>query len=129
LKLLLDSQVLLWTIYAPHLLTERVRLLARDPATELIVSHASLWELLGKIGRGKLLLAGTSVDTAMERIGALGVTLIAVELDDIVIAAKLPKHHADPFDRVIIAQGMNWRLPVASSDGMFPNYDIEVIWR
>ena len=129
MKLLLDSQVLLWTIYAPHLLTQRLTLLLRNPATELIVSHASLWELLGKIGRGKLLLAGTSVDTAMERIGALGVTFIPVELDDIVVAAKLPQHHTDPFDRVIIAQGMNSKLPIASSDAMFPGYDVEVIWK
>jgi PIN domain nuclease of toxin-antitoxin system len=128
LKLLLDSQVLLWAIYAPHLLTQRLTLLLRNLATELIVSHASLWELLGKIGRGKLLLAGTSVDTAMERIGALGVTYIPVELADIVVAAKLPQHHTDPFDRVIIAQGMNGSFPIASNDGMFPNYDIEIIW-
>ncbi len=78
MKLLLDSQVLLWSIYAPHLLTERLRLLLRDPATELIVSHAGLWELLGKIGRGKLLLAGTSIDLAMQRIAALGVTFLPV---------------------------------------------------
>jgi PIN domain nuclease of toxin-antitoxin system len=129
LKLLLDSQVLLWTIYAPHLLPERLTLLIRNPATELIVSHASLWELLGKIGRGKLLLAGTSVDTAMERIGALGVTFLPVEIDDIVAAAKLPQHHNDPFDRIIIAQAIRGKLPVASSDAMFPNYDIEVVWK
>ena len=126
---MLDSQVLLWSIYAPHLLTDRLRLLLRNPATELIVSHASLWELLGKIGRGKLHLAGTSIDLAMERIAALGVTFLPVEFDDIAAAARLPQHHSDPFDRVLIAQAMHWKVPIASSDGMFPKYDIEVIWK
>ncbi len=65
----------------------------------------------------------------MERIAALGVSFLPVELDDIVAAAKLPQHHSDPFDRVIIAQGIRWQVPIASSDGMFASYDIEVIWK
>lgn len=129
MTLLLDSQVLLWAIYAPHLLTPRVRLAISQPETNLIVSHASMWELLGKIGRGKLLLAGASVDTATAHVRALGVTFLPVDLEDIVAAAKLPQHHADPFDRVLIAQAIRRNIPVASSDAMFAGYGIDVYWK
>jgi PIN domain nuclease of toxin-antitoxin system len=129
LKLLLDSQALLWTIYAPSLLSERAKLLIQDSSTDLIVSHASLWELLGKIGRGKLLLAGTSVQATMQRITDLEVAFLPVELKHIVEAALLPQHHSDPFDRMILAQAIDQHLPILSSDGMFKNYEVEVIWK
>jgi PIN domain nuclease of toxin-antitoxin system len=102
--------------------------LLQNPETELVVSHASLWELLGKISRGRLLLAGTSVETAVQRIVDLGVTFLHVELEHIVAAALLPHHHGDPFDRVIIAQAMAKGFAVATSDGMFAKYGVEIIW-
>lgn len=128
MTLLLDSQVLLWMIYSPERLTPKALSLTNDPSNILLVSHASLWELLAKIGRGKLLLAGTSVEATMQQIIALGVTLIPVVLDDILKAALLPPHHHDPFDRVLLAQAMIRDIPILSSDGMFPRYDVQIIW-
>jgi PIN domain nuclease of toxin-antitoxin system len=74
MKLLLDSHTLLWAIYAPDMLTNRVRELLADKDNELVISHAVLWEVLNKVGRGKLLLAGTSVVETMRHIDDLGVT-------------------------------------------------------
>ena len=129
MRLLLDSNALIWAIYSPGDLTARARLAIQDEAVELLVSHASLWELLGKIGRGKLLLAGTSVNKAMQRIRDLGVTLVSVEERHILAAANLPNHHNDPFDRVIIAQAIDLRVPVVTSDSMFRNYGAQVLWK
>jgi len=129
LKLLLDSSILLWAVYAPHHLTEQASLLLKDPKNDLFVSHASVWELLGKIGRGKLLLAGTSADGAMQRFRDFGVTFVPIELSHILAAAKLPHHHSDPFDRVIIAQAVEQAIPILTSDGMFEKYPVQVIWK
>ena len=128
MRLLLDSNVLLWAVYAPEKLTGRVSYAIQDSTNELLVSHASLWELLGKIGRGKLLLAGSSVDAAMQRFTVLGAEFLPVELDHILAAAHLPNHHSDPFDRVIIAQALDKTMPVLTSDTMFQNYGVDVIW-
>ena len=129
LRLLLDSHTLLWAIYSPDRLSNRVSLLLQDEANELVVSHATLWELLNKIGRGKLLLAGTSVNDVVERVMALGVTLFPIELNHMLLSSSLPHHHSDPFDRMIIAQAMEENLPVLTSDAQFSAYDIEIIWQ
>ena len=128
-KLLLDSNAVIWTIYSPSDLSTKAKAAVEDNAVELLVSHASLWELLGKIGRGKLLLAGTSVDRAMQRIRDLGVTFLPVEEHHILAAANLPQHHSDPFDRVIIAQALDRKVSVVTSDTMFHNYGIQVLWK
>ena len=64
----------------------------------------------------------------MQRIKDLGVTFLPVEEHHILAAAKLPHHHNDPFDRVIIAQSMDHGLPAVTGDGMFPRYGIQVLW-
>ena len=128
MRLLLDSNVLVWAIYSPSQLSRKASLLLQDEQHELLVSHASLWELLGKIGRGRLLLAGTSVDTAMQRFRDLGVIFLFVEEHHILAAANLPHHHSDPFDRAIIAQAIDKGLPVVTSDRIFQSYGVQVIW-
>jgi PIN domain nuclease of toxin-antitoxin system len=129
LKVLLDSEALVWAIYLPDRLPDQVKTILRDPTTVLVVSYASLWELLGKIGRGKLLLAGTSVERALQRIVDLGVELLPVTLEHIMASAILPQHHHDPFDRAIIAQAIDQSLPIITSDKMFPSYAVQVIWK
>jgi PIN domain nuclease of toxin-antitoxin system len=128
LKLLLDSNVLLWAVYSPEQLSAQMQQLIQDESNELFVSHASLWELLAKISRGRLLLAGTSIDNAVQRFTNLGVTYLPIELPHIVESARLPQHHNDPFDRIIIAQAIAFSLPVVASDRMFQQYAVEVIW-
>lgn len=128
MRLLVDSHVVLWAIYDPPQLSRRAQALVDDLSNELILSHASLWELLSKIGRGKLLLAGTSVSGTMARVQALGITLLPIEQADILSAASLPHHHSDPFDRMLIAQALTGQLPILSADAMLTRYAVDVIW-
>ena len=129
MRLLLDAHVLLWIIYSPSDLTRRVRDLLADQSNELVVSHATLCELLNKIGRGKLLLAGTSVAKTMDLIRALDVTFLPVDESLILAAASLPHHHSDPFDRLLIAQAIAENVTVLSADNKFSFYPIELIWQ
>lgn len=128
MRVLLDSQVLLWAAYMPERLPPTVREMVEDGEQELVASHASVWELLEKIGRGKLLLAGSSVELAQQRLLEIADHLLPVELSHIVVAAQLPQHHHDPFDRVIIAQALSEDLPIVTSDRVFPLYGVDVIW-
>ncbi len=65
----------------------------------------------------------------MERIRDLGVKFLPVEERHILAAANLPHHHNDPFDRVIIAQALEFQVPVVTSDSMFQNYGIQMLWK
>ena len=128
MKLLVDSHVVLWAIYNPPQLSRRAQALVTDESNELILSHASLWELLNKIGRGKLLLAGTSISATMARVEALGIPLLPIEQADILSAASLPHHHSDPFDRMLVAQALAGQLSILSADTMLTRYAVDVIW-
>lgn len=128
LRLLLDSHALLWAIYSPERLSARIALLLQDEANELVVSHASLWEILSKVARGRLLLAGTSVEGVKRRVDALGVTSLPIELSHILLAASLPHHHSDPFDRILIAQAKAEALPVVTTDAALSAYGAEIVW-
>ena len=97
------SQVakLIWAIYEPELLSARVRHILEDPSNEFTLSYAAVWELLNKVGRGRLLVAGTSVADVFEDIKGFGVSFLPITMDHILSAASLPHIHSDPFDRIL----------------------------
>ncbi len=128
MRFLLDTHVVVWTIYEPHRISSRVRLILEDPANELIVSHSTLWELLNKVGRGQLRLTTGSVKEVFGRIQVLGVTLLAVNLNDILAAAALPHFHSDPFDRMLVAQALAEDVPLITIDPEISQYPVQIIW-
>lgn len=129
MKIFLDAQVLIWMVYAPERLTVRAKLLLQEDTHELLVSQATLWELLAKIGRGKLLLAGDSVEGALRDLLAVGFQLRAITMELIVAASVLPQHHSDPFDRMLVAQALAEDAVVLSADGVLSEYGVRVIWQ
>lgn len=126
---LLDANVLIWFIYQENLLTDRVLALMRDPANRLLLSHAMLWETASKFGRGSLLMKGETVDHFVARVHGLGVELVPFVEEDILRAVHLPRHHADPFDRIIIAQAQRLAVPLLTSDRMFSRYAVTALWK
>lgn len=121
---LLDTQaVLLWTTHADAL-PDRVRLLLADRGTRPTVSAASVWELSIKQRSGKLRLPESYFDALL----ASQIRFLAVSERHGRDAGRLPLHHKDPFDRMLVAQARREGLPIVGSDAMFGPYDVEVIW-
>jgi len=56
------------------------------------------------------------------------IEILAVEVDHLNTLLNLPRHHDDPFDRIIIAQAITERMTVVSTDREFPSYPIAIIW-
>jgi PIN domain nuclease of toxin-antitoxin system len=125
---LLDTHVLLWAIYEPVKLSPKVHSLLSDPSNELIVSYAAVWEILSKVGRGGLLIAGSSSANVLRRIEDLGVTLLPITLNHILAASNLPDLHRDPFDRMFIAQSISEQVPLITIDPKIWGYPLETIW-
>lgn len=121
---LLDTQaLLLWTTDDRRLST-RVQRLLEDRRTRAVVSVASVWELAIKQGRGKLRLP----DAYFDALFASDVQLLAITERHALAAGRLPMHHADPFDRMLVAQAQAEGLPLVGSDAAFAAYDVDVIW-
>ena len=111
---LLDTHVLLWAAGVPDRLPHDARTLIENPATELIYSVASLWEMATKNGLGR---ADFSVDPSPLRRGLLenGYTELAVTGAHAVVVHGLPPIHKDPFDRLLVAQALIERVTLVTT--------------
>lgn len=125
---MLDSHTLLWAIYEPHLLPGIVSSIIEEETNSLFLSHVSIWELTDKAAKFRLPTAGPSPDRIMLRILELRATVLAIDLDDIIASVKLPRHHGDPMDRLLIAQARRLEATLLSRDGKFKHYDVPTLW-
>lgn len=98
-----------------------------DPRTEIYFSHASSWEIAIKFGKGKLSLPQPPDDFVRSRMSRAGWLHLPIELDHVLSVFKLPDHHKDPFDRLIISQASHEKMPVLTVDPRFRDYQIECV--
>jgi len=94
---------------------------------ELHVSAATVWEMAVKAGRGRLTLPA-SVDAYVAEKIAEGYRMMAVTWAHAAAVERLPFHHRDPVDRVLVAQGMAERMPIVTRDRIFRKYGVSVVW-
>lgn len=122
MRLLLDTHVLLWRAIAERLVPAATEALM-DIRNDLFVSAASIWEAEIKAVAGRLDLGLDLAEGARER----GCAELPVTFAHAVEAARLPPHHADPFDRMLIAQARIEGLTVVTRDAAFTAYDVPVL--
>jgi len=127
-RVLLDTQAFLWWLSDASRLTDRALEVLGDPGTEVCVSVASAWEIAIKAQSGRLELAGPVETYVPEQIRHHGFTPLEIHLDHALRAGGLPRHHADPFDRLLVAQGQLENLPIVTIDPLIGLYDVETIW-
>ena len=121
--LLLDSHVFLWWAHQPELLTPAISDALASPENALFLSVASAWELAIKENLGKL-----STPKGLEETLRLNdISLLPINLAHIDIIRSLPRHHGDPFDRLLIAQAQHEKLTLVSRDRWFQAYDVALI--
>ncbi|MDR0847543.1 MAG: type II toxin-antitoxin system VapC family toxin [Propionibacteriaceae bacterium] len=124
MKVLLDTNALLWWLTnSPRLSDERKSLLA-DPASTVYVSSVSAVEIAIKTSLGKLPPPPEPVAQAIARDGFEELPF-TIEHGEAV--AALPWHHKDPFDRMLIAQALVEGVPIMSGDHVFSLYGIQVV--
>jgi PIN domain nuclease of toxin-antitoxin system len=121
--LLLDAHVLLWSLSDPQVLDSKAMQAIEDPANDVLVSTASIWELEIKRANGKLRFA---VDLIADAATA-GFSVFRIDAMDAIAAARLPAHHRDPFDRMLVAQAARLDAVIVSRDRSFGAYDVHVL--
>lgn len=120
---LLDTHVLLWWLADDTRLPAHMRTAIADPETSVLVSAASAWEMSIKSALGKL----TMPDGLSDELGLQGFSELPVSVADGLAAGALPRHHEDPFDRMLIAQAVRRDLLLLTVDGRFSDYEVRLL--
>jgi len=124
MKLLLDTHALLWWLADDDRLGARARDLIADPGNDVLVSTASLWEIVAKVRVGKLVASTKDVLDAIRR---EGFTLLDIRPPHLLTLTGLPMHHRDPFDHLLIAQAITEGATFISEDRHTPKYPVSLI--
>ena len=127
-RVLLDTHALLWWHAADPRLSPRARQRIADPATEVLISAASGWEIAIKAALGTLTLQHTPEDLIRREVAANGLHELPVEMRHATRVYDLPPLHKDPFDRLLIAQALVENLPILTNDPQFKKYGVAVDW-
>lgn len=129
MKVLLDSHTFLWFIRGDPSLPAHARHVIESRENERLLSTASLWELAIKASLGKLQLTLPFTELVTEHVTGNAIALLTIAPEHLDVLRSLPFHHKDPFDRLIIAQGLTENIPILSNDGTFGAYGVERIWK
>jgi PIN domain nuclease of toxin-antitoxin system len=93
-----------------------------------VLSAASSWEVAIKVGLGKLELPAPAERFVPEQLAEDGIDALAIEHAHALRVARLPPHHSDPFDRLLIAQAQLERCALLTADPRLYAYDVELVW-
>jgi PIN domain nuclease of toxin-antitoxin system len=120
---LLDTHILLWCLEASPRLKPQTKKLIQDPNQIILVSAVSIWEIIVKKMLGKLQIP----DNLQEVIEKTGFKSLPMTLEDALVLESLPPIHADPFDRLLIAQAKRHGLTFITHDIHCAAYPIQSI--
>jgi PIN domain nuclease of toxin-antitoxin system len=127
MKALLDTHTFLWAIAGDRRLSPKAQQLFIGPS-DLWLSVASVWEVLIKVKTGKLPLPEPTGPYLVKKLSENRIEVLSINVHHVQRIEDLAVHHRDPFDRIIISQSLEEKLPLITADPIFRRYPVEVIW-
>lgn len=127
MRLLLDTHAFLWFMAGDARLSGAARRAIEARDGEWWLSTASIWEMAIKSSLRRLMLPARASDYIAEKVQR-GLQILAIDWPVAAAVERLPFHHCDPFDRLIIAQAQAERLDVVTKDKVFRKYGVKVVW-
>ena len=124
MKLLLDTHAALWFLSGDERLSESARDHLIDDANRVLLSAAVVWEISIKRSLGKLVVPD---DYLTVLLGA-DIQPLPVSVEHAAAVERLPSHHRDPFDRMLVAQAAAERAAVVSRDEALRPYGVTLLW-
>ncbi len=128
MQALLDTKAFLWFISGSDRLSSKARNYIADFENDIVISAASLWEIAIKTSLGKLELLSPFDQLIPSQLEKNSIATLSIELTHLTKTIDLEFHHRDPFDRLIIAQGITEKIPIITSDAVFAKYPVDILW-
>jgi PIN domain nuclease of toxin-antitoxin system len=127
-KLLVDTHAFLWFMAGDERLSGTARQAIEDAGGgEWCLSAASVWEMSIKCSLGRLTLPGPVDDYVADKVRQ-GLHVLSIEWTHAAVVERLPFHHRDPFDRLLVGQALAESVPVVTKDAVFGEYGVRTIW-
>jgi len=127
MELLLDTHAFIWFVNGDDSLPVNVKDEIKDVRNKCFLSIASLWEIAIKISLGKLELK-SDFNKVADFLSANDIDILPITFEHIQKLLSLKYHHRDPFDRIIISQGIADKLTVLTKDKYFKKYRVKIMW-
>ena len=128
MNLLFDTHVFIWWADEPAKLSSAAIAVLEDEDNRLFLSDASIWEMQIKVQLGKIKLKLSLPDLIESQKRDNNVEILHITTEHILALDKLPFHHKDPFDRLIIAQSIVDDFTIVTLDSEFPAYPAKLLW-
>jgi len=125
---LLDTHAFLWFVLDSPQLSDTARELIADPASDVLVSPASYWEIAIKVSLSKLDLHASYEEFMARGIEGNQFDVLPINTRHTAVVSKLPFHHRDPFDRLLVAQATVEQLAIVSADSALDAYEVTRLW-
>ena len=128
MRVLLDTHVLVWALVTPGRISPKVAEILKDGRNNLVWSVLGTAELAVKVGKGSLKLPEPLDAWFADRRARLNLEILHLRQEHALRVATLPRHHRDPFDRLLVAQAQVEDIPLITRDARLRSYEVEVIW-
>jgi PIN domain nuclease of toxin-antitoxin system len=123
MKLLLDTHAFLWWLSDDRQLGPQARKAIEQPDNLVYVSVATAWEIALERAVGRLEASGDIADWIEQS----AFSDLPIEVEHAVVSAELPKHHSDPFDRLLVAQAQLDDMTLVTCDDEITEYDVSLL--
>lgn len=128
MRLLIDTHALIWFCEGNTALSAPARTAMEDDANERFISEATPWEMAIKLALGKLRLQSDFAVIFPDVLNANGYLMLPSSFEHYRTLISLPRHHGDPFDRLILAQAQAEGLTIVSGDPQLHAYGAPLLW-
>ena len=120
---------MLWTMFEPHELSLAARDAIADTNNILFVSICSLWEIVIKVGIGKMSIPGSDIGSIIRNLDAFRIRTLPIRPAHLLALQLLPRlKHRDPFDRLMIAQAQSEGMTFITRDEELKQYSLKTLW-
>jgi PIN domain nuclease of toxin-antitoxin system len=126
MRLLLDTQIFLWSLDQTRRIPASAREVIEAPANSVFVSAAVIWEIAIKASLGRLVMPAAALRRLPDLVDAYGFDELPVLARHAAAVHALPWHHRDPFDRLLVAQAREEALTLVTVDPAMRAYDVKL---
>lgn len=128
MRILLDTHAFLWWINSDPSLSTVASQIIRNRANEIYFSAASSWEIAIKAQSGKLTLPANLEQFIASQVAQNHFSVLPIQISHTLATFRLPLHHRDPFDRILVAQCQLEAMPIVTVDSLITQYGVQTLW-